>query len=822
MKPNFRLPLWVLSLLYPSAMQAAIYVDDIAYEVTSDNEVAVMGCKESITSLVIPTSVVLYDKTYDVTTIGKDAFQNNSTLKSITIPSSITQVDATAFSGCSSVKDLTYADGCVTTISTHLTSIQNVHIPNSVTSIGEGSFLGCEYLASVDLPNTVESIGIHAFWGCYSLTSITIPSSMIWIDTEAFKDCWNVKVLTYADGCTTTVRTNITSIEKVQIPNSVTTIADDAFWGCKSLCSVDIPSTVTEIGERAFRETGIASISIPNSITRIKGGAFQFTPLTSLVIPNHVTHIDAWAFSGCQNLSSVKIPQSVEEIGEFAFSDSPIKFLEIDNQKFCSTTWFGPQIEQVSIGSSVTNIGDEAFKECMLTTLSIPSNVTSIGTASFQFCSKLNSVTMPSSVTSIGEYAFDGCPIETLNVDNEKFCSAEFFGKNLKEIVIGNSVTSIGQGAFSYCSNLSSVTIPSSVKNIGQCAFYWCESLQSVNLPEGITKIELGAFSECRSLSSVDIPDGVTSIEEDAFYNCALTSIVIPENVTTICKRAFVGCKNLNDVVNLSNTPQTISREVFEVYSNLHVLPGFKQIYSNADIWDKFTIIDDALDYMNGTTGGDEPTEVVPSGKCLAVTCTESKPNAWDSQIFINFPTLLEKGKSYTFTMNVRGSNVLDPKQGQWGPEAIQLVLQDNNSSNRDEWGGPADLQYLAHFAVTTEWVYNITDLDGNTIVTDGKYPYSRLLLNLGNYAGTLYIDNVRAIDEKGTELFCITFETPEEQALVENGWMNLPKEFVDATNSISSVSADTTSSFIFNLYGQKANATDGFRIQNGKVILVK
>lgn len=602
MKPNFRLSLWALSLLLPSAMQAAVYVDDIAYEVTSDNEVAVMGCKESITSLVIPTSVVLYNKTYNVTTIGKDAFLNNSTLKSVTIPSSITQVDASAFSGCSSVKDLTYADGCVTTISTHLTSIQNVHIPNSVTSIGDGSFMGCEYLASVDLPNTVETIGIHAFWGCYSLTSITIPSSMIWIDLEAFKDCWNVKSLTYANGCTTTVRTNITSVEQVQIPNSVTTIADDAFWGFYSLCSVDIPSTVTEIGARAFRETGITSISIPNSITRIKGGAFQFTPLTSLVIPDHVTHIDDWAFSYCQNLSSVKIPQSVEEIEESAFRGSPIKFLDIDNQKFCSTTWFGTQVEQVAIGSSVTNIGDGAFKECMLTSLTIPSNVTSIGNASFQFCSRLNSVSIPSSVVSIGGFAFNGCPIEHLNIDNEKFCSAEIFGKNLKEVVIGNSVNSIGHGAFSNCSNLSSVTIPSSVKNIGQCAFYWCESLQSVNLPEGITKIELGAFSECRSLSSVNIPDGVTSIEEDAFNNCALTSIVIPENVTTISKRAFKGCKNLNDVVNMAKTPQTISREVFEVYSNLHVLPGFKQIYSNADIWDKFTIIDDATNGINSVS----------------------------------------------------------------------------------------------------------------------------------------------------------------------------------------------------------------------------
>lgn len=163
----------------------------------------------------------------------------------------------------------------------------------------------------------------------------------------------------------------------------------------------------------------------------------------------------------------------------------------------------------------------------------------------------------------------------------------------------------------------------------------------------------------------------------------------------------------------------------------------------------------------------------------LKVTCAAAKDNPWDSQVFINFPKSVEAGKSYTLLMDVMGSVALEPRAGQYGPEAIQPIVQDNNSDNRDEWGGPADLQYLAHFTVTTDWVKNVKDCEGNDLVTDGAFPYSRLLLNLGLFAGDIYVDNVRLVDEAGVEAFCITFDTKDEQALVENGWMNLPKSFV-------------------------------------------
>lgn len=211
------------------------------------------------------------------------------------------------------------------------------------------------------------------------------------------------------------------------------------------------------------------------------------------------------------------------------------------------------------------------------------------------------------------------------------------------------------------------------------------------------------------------------------------------------------------------------------------------------------------------------------ANKCVAVTLAEAKPNAWDNQIFISFDKPLEKGKNYSIKMDIKGSEALEGKMGQYGWEAIQPVAQDNASANRDEWGGPADLQYLAHFCVTTDWA-TITDHEGNDIVTDGNFPYDRVLLNLGAYKGTLYIDNFRVVDAEGVEYISYDFNTADQFAKVTSGWMNVPLAHVDSDcpTAIESVKAEQNNGRIYNLAGQQMQAAKGLCIKNGKVILVK
>ena len=173
----------------------------------------------------------------------------------------------------------------------------------------------------------------------------------------------------------------------------ITSIVGAAFYGCSSLTSVTLPSSVTSIGWSAFYGcSSLTSITIPSSVTSIGNEAFRgCSSLTSVTIPSSVTSIGNEAFRGCSSLTSVTIPSSVTSIGNEAFRD-------------CRS------LTSINIPSSVTSIGSYAFSDCYsLTSINIPSSVTSIGWSAFEGCSSLTSVTIPSSVTSIGWAAFSGC-----------------------------------------------------------------------------------------------------------------------------------------------------------------------------------------------------------------------------------------------------------------------------------------------------------------------------------------------------------------------------------------------------------------------------
>ena len=227
--------------------------------------------------------------------------------------------------------------------------------------------------------------------------------------------------------------------------------------------------------------------------------------------------------------------------------------------------WHG-RVKSAVIAEGVTSIGGFAFYDCTsLTSVTIPDSVTSIGANAFFDCTSLTSVTIPDSVTSIGVGAFASCTsltgiwVAESNSHYSSDASGVLFNKDKTTLVqcpgafaaytIPNSVTSIGDVAFSFCTSLASVTIPDSVTSIGRHAFQYCTSLTSVTIPNGVTSIGDSAFSYCASLTSVTIPDSVTSIGWSAFAGCtSLTSVTIPDSVTSIGSLAFSGCTSLTSV----------------------------------------------------------------------------------------------------------------------------------------------------------------------------------------------------------------------------------------------------------------------------------
>ena len=439
----------------------------------------------------------------------------------------------------------------------------------SVTSIGDYAVLGCSSLTSVTIPNSVTSIGQSAFYDCSGLTSVTIPNGVTSIGQSAFSGC---------SGLTT-----------VTIPNSVTSIGGWAFSRCSGLTSITIPNSVTRIYSETFSGcSGLTSITIPNSVTSIGSGAFMgCSGLTSVTIPNGVTSIYSETFSGCSSLTSVTIPNSVTSIGKNAFRN-------------CSG------LSSITIPNCVTSIGEYAFWQCSgLSSITIPNGVTSIGEYAFDGCSGFTSVTIPNSVTSIGNQAFSCCPgltSVTLNSNSVVAKAYTFsanikniFGNQVKEYIIGDEVTSIGDYAFSGRSGLTSVTIPNSVTSIGTSAFRSCSSLTSITIPNSVTSIGENAFYGCSGITSVTIPNSVTSIGDYAFSWCSgLTFVTIPNSVTSIGDGAFSGCSDLTSVTALNPTPVAITENVFTNRTNakLNVRKRSLEAYRAADYWKEFKWID--------------------------------------------------------------------------------------------------------------------------------------------------------------------------------------------------------------------------------------
>ena len=416
----------------------------IPSSVTSIGERAFKNCS-NLTSISIPNSV---------NSIGDGAFSNCTELTAISIPSSVTHIERNAFKECTSLTSVEIPntvtsigdgafDGC--------TGLSSISIPSSVTSIGDGAFDGCTGLTSISIPSSVTNIGENAFRGCLNLKSITIPSSITEVKKSSFEGC--------------------SSLTSVNIANSVTAIGEYAFLGCRSLSYITIPNSVKNIGDDAFSGCSslelmtfhteivpyicscpVKNIILGDEVKEISYGAFRQCPnLVSIEIPESVTCIGEYAFCGCSGLTSVILGNSVTSIGGSAFMD-------------CT------RLTSISIPESVTKIDSETFYGCSsLTSITIPNSITTIGDYAFCGCTSLTLVVIPESVTTIGERIFENCSETTSIIFLSRYVPKKNYEDQYERIELGVPAIFVPKGCkesyredspFDYCNNIFELNDP--------------------------------------------------------------------------------------------------------------------------------------------------------------------------------------------------------------------------------------------------------------------------------------------------------------------------------------------------------------------------
>ena len=527
--------------------------------VTTIGDKAFSYCK--LTSLFIPSSIL---------SIGKGAFESQN-LDSIVVDKNNPVYDSR--NDCNAIIE--------TATDTLLLGCSKSTIPDSITSIAVNAFCGCKDLASIDIPNSVTSIDDSAFIGCCrsniilgdvtppgltsahincpsigkwmqkltDLEELVIGENVINIEEEAFDNCPNLTSIIVApdnpkydskNNCNAIIEsetnTLIAGCSSSTIPNSVTSIGDRAFYGCKELTSIVIPINISSIGDAAFHNSGLAFAHI--KCPSIGKWMQNLTNLKELAIGENVQRIEDEALVGCKNLISIHI--NCQTIGRWLRRPRCWN----DRENF-------PRIKEIEIGENVVNIEENAFKDCSDVT-SVHLNCKTIGTW-FQHLNKIEKLSIGENITNIENDAFNIFPNLThiiVNPNNPKFDS-----RNNCNAIIENETNTLLLGS-------SSSTIPNSVTSIGDEAFYGCESLTSIDIPNGVTSIGKEAFCGCKGLTSIVIPNSVTSIGDGALAFCEnLTSIDIPQNTTSIGTHLFAGCLELKSISVSPDNPKYDSRD---------------------------------------------------------------------------------------------------------------------------------------------------------------------------------------------------------------------------------------------------------------------
>ena len=555
-----------------------------------------MDCT-SLESIIIPNGV---------NEIEDGAFYRCKSLSSINIPDGVKSISGGAFSMCTNLQTVNISNSSkLTTIEStafhECSSLTSINIPDGVTSIGGDAFGGCTNLQTVSISKSskLSSIGEWAFGGC-GLTSFLIPARVETVGKDAFTNCSNIRKLSiYCKDIYKWFEYSGIKVEEIIIGNTVETIGPYAFDGFEVLKTLTFEnnSSLKEIGQMAFQNcSSLTSINIPDGMTSIGVDAFWgCSGLTSVTIPNSVTRISGGAFYKCTGLKDIyaKLPNPFEIIeGVFSAETYNNAVLHVDdNVESYRETFAWSKFFHIVNGEDTPGKGDggkdsDNYKTAEPTELSVGETftadmsgtigifvVTSSKTVNLKKSGNVSRVEVPSTITYYGvEYTITG--ILGSATGNADMPNQPVFGSNVTEVVIPNTIESIGACAFWYCENLTSVTISNSVTCIGDNAFLG-SGLTSVIIPAGVTSIGEWAFTSCYSLTKVvaldDTPVNISGNPRFSDDILQSATLYVPSGKATAYKNAGW---NFTNIVELSalNDGDTFEATVGETTFKVKVL----------------------------------------------------------------------------------------------------------------------------------------------------------------------------------------------------------------------------------------------------------
>lgn len=522
--------------------KAGLYLQYTITSKESPSTVTINGIKgntDNLKKLEIPETVHYLNTDFAVTVINKAAFSNISTLTSVTIPKTVTEIRAEAFNGCTALKTIKIGgiieycgkgSFCGTAISKPIYTGKNlVYYPANLTEykINEGT----------------EKVLEYAFSDCKEMSAIIIPASVKNIYAKTFANCDKLENIVVADG-------NQTFDSRDKCNAIILTSENKIVKGCKNST---IPNGIKTIGRISFANTSISKIDIPNTVTTIEDSAFYNNELTNITIPESVSKIGASAFIKNKKLAVVNF-----------------------NASNCE-----PMDEKYPV-----------FEQCMsLTSVNFGDNVKVIPAYSFKDCTELRYATLSNSVEKIGMEAFKDCsslsfieiPMSVKKVENKALYKTGIYEPVYNENMF-----------IYYAGNDTEYKIPDGIKVISETAFYENETLMSITIPNSVIRIDDYAFNEAKALENITIPNSVKEIGPNAFRYCVkLKSITLPNTITTIENETFLGCVELKSIT-LPNSVEYIGNNILYWCDNLESVTLPKSIKS----MDKYALNGNQLKYI--------------------------------------------------------------------------------------------------------------------------------------------------------------------------------------------------------------------------------